>query len=103
MTKCYISYKVNANIPPVPDPAAQVQKLEGFLVAMKFCLQSGVLKELNTFLQGSEGYRISGDISKEQFVEALDTRFPYVTFKVHETIPTTEQLEIAINNIKKMR
>ncbi len=102
MTSYFILWKVNTNIPPPPDPEARVQQLKGFLAVTKSHLQSGVLKELNSFINIGEGYGISGDVTKEQLLAALDAWFPYVTFEVHETIPTTRSLEISLDNAKRL-
>jgi hypothetical protein len=92
----------NANLQPSPNPADNVKQTEGFLALMKAQLQSGVLKEAHTFLQGGRGYFISGDVSEEQLFEAIEMWWPYVTVEVHRTIPFPRGIELAVSAAKKL-
>jgi hypothetical protein len=95
-------WEQNLNIPPSPNPADNVKQFEGFLALMKAQLQSGVLKEVHGFLEGTRGYFITGDVSDEQVFEALQTWIPFVTFEVHRTVPFPRALELTLNAVKKL-
>jgi hypothetical protein len=101
MTTYFILWKQNTNIPPPPDLKVAVKMYEGFLAMMNSQLQSGLLKEVHSFLQGDRGYAITGDITDEQLAEAISAWIPFNTFEVHKTIPATKALEFAIGNCKK--
>ena len=93
-------YKINANLPPPQDPKEQLKQLEGFKAAINHEIQSGVIKESNEFLEADGGYFITKDVSPEQLHAALTGWFPYVTFEIHQTIPSQKAIENAISAIK---
>ena len=102
MPSYFILWKLNPNIPPPPDPKAQVQQFEGFHALMKSQLESGVMKEIHSFLQVDAGYAVIGDLPDEKVLEALEAWSPFVTFEVHRTIPTLRSVEISLNRVKKL-
>jgi hypothetical protein len=105
MTTFFILWKMNTNIMPgytMTDPKIALKINEAFLALMNSQLQSGVVKELHSFLQGDRGYGITGDVTDEQLAEAISAWMPFITFEVHKTIPATKDLEIAISRIKKL-
>jgi hypothetical protein len=79
-----------------PDPNVQIQMSEAFLGLFKMQVQSGVIKEAHSFLGGDRGYFISGDITHEKMLMAVQQWAPFVTFEVHQTVKFPEPIE---NNI----
>ena len=86
-------YKINANLPPPPNPTDGVKQLEAFQAALKMQMDSGDLKEVHEFIDANAGYFISGDISPERLHQNLAAWFPYVTFEVHQTIPVQKAIQ----------
>jgi len=76
--------------------------LHGVSSAVKHDLETGDVKESNSFLEGNAGYFISGDITDEKLHELLLNYTPYVTFEVHKTVPVTQTIGKLIE-INKMR
>jgi hypothetical protein len=86
-------YKINANLPPSPNPSDGVKQLEAFAAALKMQMDSGDLKEVHEFVDADAGYFISGDISPERMHQNLTAWFPWVTFEVHQTVPTQTAIQ----------
>jgi hypothetical protein len=95
-------YKTNANLPPPPNPSDQIKQLEAFAAALKMQMDSGDLKEVHEFVDANAGYFISGDISPERMHQNLTAWFPWVTFEVHQTIPTQKAIQNGLT-VAKMR
>jgi len=93
-------YKLNANLPRPQNPNDQIKILEAFAAALKMQIQSGDLKEVHEFVDANGGYIISGDISPERLHQNLTAWFPWVTFEVHQTIPTEKAIQNALNAAK---
>jgi len=93
-------YRVNANIPPSENPNGDIKNLEGFAAALKMQMASGDLKEVHEFIDAYGGYLISGDISPERLHQNLIAWFPWVTFEVHQTIPTQTAIQNGLNAAK---
>jgi hypothetical protein len=74
---------------------------EGFLALVKSQMQSGVVKEVHAFLEGTRGYFFSGDVPEETLFEALSMWTPYVTFELHRTIPFPKASELILSASKK--
>lgn len=89
-------WKYNTALPPLPDPKFSVRQSEGFLGLLKQQMQSGIVKEAYSFLEGNEGYFVSGDVSEEKLHEALLSWSPYVSFQIHRTISLTRSIEMLI-------
>jgi hypothetical protein len=97
MTIYFGLWRINTTIPPPQDPRMELQQYLAFQAMLKQQLESGDLKEVNSFLEGGSGYFISGDITEEKIHANLIAFSPYVTFELHRTLPTTKSLELAIN------
>ena len=93
-------YKINANLPPSPNPNDRVKQLESFGAALKMQMESGDFKEVNEFVDADAGYFISGDISPERLHQNLTAWFPWVTFEVHQSIPTQKAVQNALTAAK---
>jgi hypothetical protein len=97
MTTYFGLWKINLSIPPPQDPKVELQMNLAFQAMMKRDLESGVVKEVHTFLEGGQGYFLSGDVPEDKLHEALQQWSPYVTFELHKTIPTLKSIENAIS------
>lgn len=102
MTVYFGLWQLNTNLPPPPTPQDAVRMNEGFLALVKGQLQSGVVKEVHAFLEGTRGYFISGDVPEEALFEALAMWTPFVTFEVHRTIPFPKASELILSASKKL-
>jgi hypothetical protein len=89
-------WNLNLAIPPPPDPEMAVAQAEGFLALLQSQLQSGLLKEVHSFLQGDRGYFITGDHTPEKILEGLSAWTPYVTFELHQTVKFPRPIEINV-------
>ena len=78
-----------------------MQLYMAFQAQIKSNLESGDLKESNSFLEGNEGYFITGDISDERVHELLLNFTPFLTFQVHKTVPASQTLEKLIGIAKQ--
>jgi hypothetical protein len=78
-----------------------MQLFQGFHAQLKQSLDSGDIKESNSFLEGNGGYFISGDITNEKLHEIILSWSPFVTFEVHQTIPALKTVENLINIAKQ--
>jgi hypothetical protein len=102
MTTYFGIWKANTNLPPPSDPKVELQQNLAFQAGIRQDLESGVIKEAHTFLQGGSGYFISGDVTEEKLHESLAKWYPYVTFELHRTVPLTRTLEnlVAVSRAK---
>lgn len=89
-------WKFNTTLPPPPDPKFSVRQSEGFLAQLKQHMQLGIIKEAYSFLQGNEGYFVSGDVTEDKLHEALLSWSPYVTFEIFRTVPLMRSIEMLI-------
>lgn len=94
-------WKINYATPLSPDPAMAIPMFERFLAQMKGQIASGLLKEIHEFLGGGAGYLITGDHPKEKVAATLAAWAPFVLFELHETIPVTKSLELALAEAKQ--
>ena len=90
------TWKFNTALPLPPDPKFSVRQSEGFLALLKQQMQSGIIKEAYSFLEGNMGYFVTGDVSEEKLHEALLYWSPYVFFEVHRTVSLTRSIEMLI-------
>ncbi len=95
------SWKLNTNLPPPPTPDDQIKQSEGFAELVKAQLKAGIIKEVHAFVEGNQGYFITGDVSDETQFEALAMWSPYVTFELHRTIPFPRASELFTSALKK--
>ncbi|MCI4344524.1 MAG: hypothetical protein L3J87_02730 [Thermoplasmata archaeon] len=81
-----------------PDPTMQAQMYEAFVGLYHSQVESGLIKEVHSFLDGISGYYVSGDISHEKMLLAVQQWLPFVTSEVHQTVkfPTPIENNIAI-------
>jgi hypothetical protein len=100
MTSYFGLWKVETSLQPT-DPKLAMQLYMAFQAQVKSYLESGDLKETNSFLEGNEGYFITGDISEEKVHELLLNFTPFLTFQVHKTVPVTQTLEKLIGIAKQ--
>jgi hypothetical protein len=101
MTTYFGLWKVETSQQPA-DPKVAMQLYMGFQAQVKHDLESGDVKESNSFLEGNGGYFITGDISDERLHEILLNYAPFLTFEVHQTVPVSKTIEKLIG-IAKMR
>jgi hypothetical protein len=94
-------WKFNTTLPPPPDPKFSVRQSEGFGTLLRQQMQSGIIKEAYSFLEGNMGYFVTGDVSEEKLHEALLSYSPYVTFEIHRTVPLTRSIETLIEVQRK--
>ena len=92
MTTYFGLWKVEPSIAP-QDPRMAMQLYSAFQSKVKRDIDSGLVKESNSFLEGNAGYFITGDITEEKLHELLLNYTPYLTFEVHRTIPVFKTLE----------
>jgi hypothetical protein len=60
-------WKLNIHIPPPRDPKVELQMNLAFQAMIKENIQSGVVKEVYTFLEGGpKGYFLAGDVTEEK-------------------------------------
>jgi hypothetical protein len=90
------TWTFNTALPPPPDPKFSVRRSEGFLTLLKQQMQSGIIKEAYSFLEGNVGYFVTGDLSEEKLHEALLSYSPYVSFEIHRTVSLTRSIEMLI-------
>jgi hypothetical protein len=95
-------WQVNLNLPPPPTPQDAVKMNEGFAALIKSQLQAGVIKEVYAFLEGNEGYFITGDVPDEALYEALSMWTPFVTFRLHRTVPFPKAIDLVVSASKKL-
>ena len=101
MTSYFGLWKVETSLQPT-DPKLAMQLYMAFQAQVKSYLESGDLKETNSFLEGNAGYFISGDVSEEKMHELLLNYTPFLTFEIHKTVPVSQTIEKLIG-ISKMR
>ena|ERR1700730_1339003 len=94
-------WKVESSLQPT-DPKIAMQLYMAFQAQVKRDLESGEIKESNSFLEGNAGYFISGDVSEEKMHELLLNYTPFLTFEIHKTVPVSQTIEKLIG-ISKMR
>lgn len=97
MTTYFGIWKLNTSIPPAQDPKVELQMNLAFQAMIKQDLESGVIKEGYTFLEGGQGYFLTGDVTEEKLHESLIQWSPYVTFELHKTIPLVKSIESAVS------
>ena len=97
MTTYFGIWKLNTNIQPPADPKVELQMNLAFQGMIKRDLESGVVKEAYTFLEGEKGYFLTGDVTEEKLHESLLQWSPYVAFELHRTIPLVKSIENAVN------
>lgn len=92
MTTFFGIWKIENTIAP-QDPKMAMQLYQAFGVQIKQDLESGDVKETNSFVEGSGGYFVTGDISEERLHKILLKYQPYVTFEIHQTVPLVKTIE----------
>jgi len=70
-----------------------MQLYQAFGAQIKRDLESGEVKDSQSFLEGNAGYFISGDITEERLHQIVLRYAPYVTFEIHKTIPVQKTIE----------
>ncbi len=85
------------NIPPPADPKVELQMNLAFQSMLKRDLESGVIKEAYSFLEGGWGYFLTGDVTEEKLHESFLQWSPYFTFELHRTVPILKSVENAVN------
>ncbi len=85
-------WKVETSLQPV-DPKMQLQLYQAFQMQVKHDLESGDIKETNSFIEGNAGYFVSGDVSEDKMHELCLSYAPFLTFEIHETVPALKTLE----------
>ncbi len=97
MTTYFGLWKQNTNIPPPQDPKVELQMNLAFQSMLKRDTESGVIKEAYTFLEGGQGYFLTGDVTEEKLHESLLQWSPYITFELHKTVPILKSIENLVN------
>jgi hypothetical protein len=100
MTKYFGLWKVETSLQP-QDPRMAIQLYQAFAAQLKRDLDSGDIKESNSFLEGNGGYFVSGDITQERLHALLLSWAPYLTFEVHQTVPALKTVENLIGIAKQ--
>ncbi len=95
MTTYFGIWKQNTSLPP-QEPKVELQMNLAFQAMIKRDIQSGVIKEAYAFLEGAQGYFLTGDVTEERLHESLLQWYPYVTFELHRTVPLEKSVETAI-------
>ena len=90
MTTYFGIWKLNTSLPP-QDPKVELQLNLAFQAMIKQDISDGTIKEAYTFLEGSAGYFLSGDVTEEKLHEVL------ITFELHKTIPILKSIETVVN------
>ena len=78
-----------------------MQLYQAFHAQLNHDLESGDVKESNSFLEGNGGYFISGNITEERLHELLLSWSPYLTFEIHQTVPALKTVENLIGIAKQ--
>ena len=78
-----------------------MQLYQAFHAQLKRDLESGDVKESNSFLEGNAGYFISGDITEDKLHVLLLNWSPYASFEVHQTVPVLKTVENLIGIAKQ--